>query len=54
MELHLPRQQTVCIQLRNSRQGNSLNNILGDNTRRGQPEKFRNILLLLNCDDSIQ
>jgi hypothetical protein len=54
MELYLPRQQIVCIQLRNSRQGNSLNNLLGDNTRREQPEELRNILLLLDRDDSIQ
>jgi hypothetical protein len=44
----------MCIQLRNGRQGNSLNNVLGDNTRREQPKEFCNILLLLDRDDSIQ
>jgi hypothetical protein len=54
MELYLPRWQTVRVQLWNSRQGKGLNNLPGHNTRRKLPKEFRNILLLLDRDDSLQ
>jgi hypothetical protein len=61
MELYLPRWQTVRVQLWNSRQGKALTIYLGTipvlpgrNTGRKLPKEFRNILLLLDRDDSLQ